>query len=247
MSEWQAAGALLTFFVAAFLKGITGLGFSTICLAMLGPFLDLRIAIPLVLVPSLASNAIVMWQAGDLPGAVRRFWPMYLAAVPGLILGVQVLRSADGSITRAALGVVLVLYSGWALLARPRLIGLTVERRLRAPVGFLTGLVNGVTGSQVVPVLPFLLGLELGKNAFVQTINLSFTLSSVLMLTMLGGAGLLAPSLLLVGAVGIAPVALGVRLGGVVRARLPDEVFRRAVLLFLLAIGASLIVRMLLP
>ena len=239
------AGALATFFIAAFLKGITGLGFSTICLAMLGPFLDLRIAIPLVLVPSLAFNALVMWQAGDLPGAVRRFWPMYLAAVPGLVIGVQVLRGADGDLTRAALGAVLVLYSGWALVAHPRPMGRGVERALRAPVGFLTGLVNGVTGSQVVPVLPYLLGLELGKNAFVQAINVSFTLGSLTMLGMLGNFGRLAPQLLLIGVLGVVPVALGIRLGGAVRTRLPETGFRRAVLLFLLLMGAGLVARLL--
>jgi len=168
---------------------------------------------------------------------------MYLAALPGLALGVQVLANAEGAVTRAALGVVLVLYSAWALAARTPVLDERAERWLKAPVGLLTGLVNGVTGSQVVPVLPFLLALPLGKNAFVQTINLSFTLASLAMLALLGGVGLLEPALLAVGVLGIAPVALGVRIGGRVRERMPEGAFRRAVLVFLLVIGASLVLR----
>ena len=34
--------------LAAFLKGITGLGFSTLCLALLANTIDLRLALPLV-------------------------------------------------------------------------------------------------------------------------------------------------------------------------------------------------------
>ena len=243
MSLWQAAGALLTFFVAASLKGITGLGFSTICLPLLSGFLELRVAIPALLLPSLASNLLVMRQAGGFRRALRRFWPMYAAALPGLAVGVWVLATADGAVTRAVLGAVLVLYAGWALAARTPSLGPRGEAWLKAPAGMVTGLVNGVTGSQVVPVLPYLLALPLEKNAFVQTINLSFTISSLTMLVLLGGAGLLQPVLLVVGLAGIAPVALGVRLGGSVRERLPEAAFRRAVLLFLLVIGASLVLR----
>ena len=234
---------MLTFFVAASLKGITGLGFSTICLPLLSAFLDLRVAIPLLLLPSLSSNVIVMWQAGGFARAVGRFWPMYLAALPGLWLGVQVLRSADGSVTRAALGVVLVLYAAWALAARTPVFGAGAERWLKPPVGFATGVINGVTGSQVVPVLPFLLSLSLAKDAFVQVINLSFTVSSLTMLALLGDAGLVTPTLLAVGLAGIVPVSIGVRLGGRVRDRLPEAGFRRAVLVFLLVIGAVLVGR----
>jgi len=246
VSDWQAAAALLAFLVAASLKGITGLGFSTICLALLGGLLDLRIAIPLVLLPSLASNLLVMWQAGGLREALVRFWPMYLASLPGLVGGVYVLESADGALTRAALGLVLMLYAAWALLWRTAPVPARTERWLRAPVGLATGLVNGVTGSQVVPVLPFLLSLDLRKDAFVQAINVSFTLGSLTMLGMLGNFGRLAPQLLLIGVLGVVPVALGIRLGGAVRTRLPETGFRRAVLLFLLLMGAGLVARLLL-
>ena len=51
-------------FIAAFLKGITGLGFSTICLGMLANIIPLPVAIPMVIIPSLSSNVIVMVQAG---------------------------------------------------------------------------------------------------------------------------------------------------------------------------------------
>ncbi|MCG8529885.1 MAG: hypothetical protein MI749_04390, partial [Desulfovibrionales bacterium] len=53
-----------SFFVAAFLKGLTGLGFSTICISILAVFVDLRLAISLIFLPSLFSNLLVMVEAG---------------------------------------------------------------------------------------------------------------------------------------------------------------------------------------
>ncbi|MCP5155583.1 MAG: sulfite exporter TauE/SafE family protein [Ectothiorhodospiraceae bacterium] len=240
MTAEGIAAALLVFFLAASIKGVTGLGFSTVALPLLAIFLEPRTAVPLAILPSLSSNVMVMVQAGGFGAALRRFWPLYLAALPGLAIGVQALRADDASLSRGALGIVLVLYAGWALRTRALRIPEALERTLRIPVGFLTGLVNGATGSQVMPVLPYMLSLGLGKDALVQSTNISFTLSSLLMLSLLGGFGLVSWTIVAVGVAGVVPVALGIRLGGAVRGRLPESTFRTAVLLFLMLLGLGL-------
>ncbi len=233
----------LAFFAAAFLKGITGLGFSTICLPILSTFIDLKAAIPLVLVPSLSSNVLVMVQAGRFEEALKRFWPLYLSAIPGLVLGVSVLSSVQSSWSRAVLGAILFLYALWAWRTQSHALSTQVERRWSCPVGLVTGVVNGITGSQVMPVLPFMLALKLHKDLFVQAINLSFTFSSLVMLLLLSRFGILSWGIVGVAMVGILPVALGIFLGGKLRHQLPDDAFRKVVLVFLLAIGLSLVIR----
>ena len=155
---------LVAFFIAAFLKGITGLGFSTVCLPILTTFLDLKVSIPLVIVPSLASNALVMVQAGWFREALGRFWLLYVSAIPGVVLGVFVLTSVRSSLSRAMLGGILLVYALWALRTQSKGLPQQVEAWLASPVGFITGVVNGVTGSQVMPILPFLLALRLHKD-----------------------------------------------------------------------------------
>ncbi len=234
---------MLAFFVAAFLKGITGLGFSTICLPILSMFIDLKIAIPLVIIPSLSSNVLVMAQAGRFQEALQRFWRLYLSALPGLILGVSVLSSVKTSWSRAVLGAILFVFALWAWRTQALALSKTAEKWWSTPVGLVTGMVNGITGSQVMPVLPFLLALQLHKDLFVQAINLSFTLSSLVMLVLLSRFGLLSLGTLGLAAVGILPVALGIFWGGKLRRRLPDEAFRKVVLVFLLVLGLSLMIR----
>ena len=232
--------ALAGFFVAAFLKGITGLGFSTVCLGLVAGFIDMRVALPLVLVPSLASNVLVMLDAGRFREAVARFWPVFAAAVPGVAIGLWVLDSVDSVTLRRALGTVLALYGAWALCNMSLRLGERAARRLAIPVGFVNGVVNGVTGTQVMPVLPYLLALGLPSALFVQSINIVFTLSSFVMLAGLGRLGLLNAPLLLTGAAGVVPVALGIWLGGKLRRRLPQSAFKRMVLVLLVVLGAGL-------
>lgn len=243
MDSQTTVYVLLAFFLAAFLKGITGLGFSTICLPILSIFIDLKAGIPLVLVPSLSSNILVMAQAGRFKEALQRFWPLYISAIPGLVIGVSILSSVKSSWSRAVLGAILFIYALWAWRTQSRVLSTQAERRWSSPVGLVTGVVNGITGSQVMPVLPFMLALQLHKDLFVQAINLSFTLSSLVMLVLLSRFGILSWDILGVAVIGILPVAFGIFLGGKLRQRLPDEAFRKVVLVFLLVIGLSLIVR----
>ena len=198
---------------------------------------------PLLILPSLASNLIVMRDAGDFGVTVRRFWPLFLAAVPGLILGLALLDRIEQVQAAAVLGLVLIAYGLFALanpqfVLSPRLAG-----PLAMPTGLLTGTVNGLTGSQVMPVLPYLLALNLAPNQFIQAINCSFTLSSLVMAIGLSQLGLMTLETGLISGVGVLVVFFGVTLGNRVRRHLSPVQFRQAVLILLIAAGGVLITK----
>ena len=244
----MSAGDWLTvigaFFLAAFVKGTTGLGFSTVCVPILALVFGVPATLPLVLIPSLASNALVMRQAGHFVETVRRFWLLYLTTLPGIGLGLWLLVRVDGDVAAAVLGGVLIAYAGYALMRPGLRVPGRAERPLGPAVGFLTGTVNGLTGSQVMPVLPYLMGLGLDPQRFVQAINISFTLSSLVMIAGLSGIGLMTPQVALLSAVGLVPVFLGVTVGARVRRLLSPEAFRRVVLGLLAVLGLILMTKL---
>jgi uncharacterized membrane protein YfcA len=233
----------LSFLFAAFLKGITGMGFSTICLAVLSLYLEPRVTIPVIILPSISSNVFVMIQVGRFREALLRFWYVYLFALPGLYLGVQLLYFSDSSVSRVALGITLMLYGFWSLMVRTVLLPSRLERPLAVPVGFCTGIINGLTGSQILPLLPYMISLRLERDLFIQAVNISFTLCSLVMLLLLSWLEIMESGLFMVSAVGIVGVALGICAGGWVRTLLPEARYQQAVLVFLLLIGLSLVVR----
>lgn len=229
------------FFISALLKGITGLGFSTICLALLASVIDLRTAIPMVLVPSLGSNMLVMFQAGEFKPMLREFRWLYLAAIPGLITGLTLLDVVAANATSAMLGSVIITYAVFALSNPEFRLSNTTARPLQIPVGLLTGVITGATGSQIMPVLPYLMSLGLSPDRFVQAINISFTGASLVMLAGLAYLGYAEPTTLLVSSLGFIPVYIGIKLGGKLRKALPEHVFRNCVLIMLVALGINLI------
>lgn len=273
--------SFVAFFLAAFSKGVTGLGFSTLCLPLLAIILPSTISIPLVIVPSLCSNVLVMAGAGNVRTAIQRFWPLYLAALPGLAIGLWLLQTVDRQVGQGVLGVVLVGYSLWSLwtqnrsnnhqpsrhactetqeepssaqpenspkdqavhLVPQRLRQKTLSRYLTIPTGLTTGILNGLTGSQLMPILPYLLALDLKRDEFVTAINLSFIVSSLFMILGLSRFGLISPSLLGIALLGTLFVALGITLGSRIRRRLDPDGYKRLVLILLLVLGGSLILK----
>lgn len=242
-SAGQVVAILATYLLAATAKGVTGLGFSTTCLPFLAVTVGLKEALPLLIIPSVASNLVVMHGAGRFGETLARFWPMLLATVPGLVLGLWALALVDGREAGAVLGVVLVLWCAFSW-ARPDLrLPAGWERPLGPVSGFLTGTVNGITGSQVMPSMPYLMALHLDRNVFIQAINCSFTLSSLIMAVGLSRLGLFTTDGVIVSVIGTACAFSGLKLGEQVRHRLSPDAFRLAVLAMLAAMGVSLVVR----
>ncbi len=235
-----AALALLT---AGVVKGITGIGYSTTALPLLALSVGLKTGMPLVLLPSITGNLLVMRNAGGFGEMAQRFWPLYAALLPGLVLGLWVLPQIDDLKVAGLLGGVLASYAAFMLVHGPWMMPEAMVRLLKAPVGFLSGLFNGMTGSQVMPLVPYLLSVPLSPSQFVQASNISFTLSSLVMLVGLAWVGLLGWTELALTVSGIAPALLGVAIGTAISKQLAAETLRKLVLVALLAMGLALVVK----
>lgn len=241
MPDYISIFVIFALVLSAFIKGSLGLGFSTICLAILANVIELKTAISIVVLPSLLSNIIVMVEAGNFRISIAKFFVMILAAIPGMFVGLQLLRQNDNTVSVSILAIVLIIYGCWGWVNHQFRINDSYTQRLNPVVGFITGIVNGATGSQIFPVMPYLLSLNISKDVLVQTINLSFTLNSFIMLGFLYSMNILDTDSILTYALGIIPVAIGVWLGGKVRRRLPEKHFKQAVMVLIVTLGLLLL------
>ncbi len=218
------------------------MGFSTICLAILANVIELKTEISIVVLPSLLSNAIVMIEAGNLRISLRLFFTLILAAVPGMAIGLQLLRQADNTLSVSILAIVLIIYGCWGWANHKFRIDDKLIPKLNPVVGFTTGIVNGATGSQIFPVMPYLLSLNISKDVLVQTINLSFTVNSLIMLGFLYRMNTLDTDSVITYSLGVIPVAIGVWLGGKIRKKIPETRFKRIVMILVATLGLLLLV-----
>jgi uncharacterized protein len=240
-ADWISMGWIAAaLFTAGLLKGFTGLGFSTCALPLLVLIAGVKTAVALVLAPAIASNVTLLWRTGHVAETIGRFWPLYLALAPGIALGISMLLQVDGGVASQLLGLITILYAGYALWRPDLALSRQMERPLQVPVGLLNGFITGLTGSQILPLLPYMMGLRLEPARFVQAVNLPVTIASVMMLGGLSAAGLMTWPLAAQSLAGIIPAMLGTLTGDYGRTLIPAAQFRLLVLYTLVFMGAML-------
>ena len=225
--------ALAVFLVAGTVKGLVGLGLPTITIALTSLVMPLSDTIALVALPTVISN---VWQAavgGQFRRIVRRQWPLI---VP-LAVTLYVTMWTVGRWAFLVLAAVLVIYSALGLFRIRLHIHADLERLLAAPIGVVSGFVAGLVGVPVIPLMPYLQGLDIKPAELVQTLGVVLCATSISLTISLLQFGLLDGPHALVSAVAVVPALAGMFVGTRIRMRLSVEQFRLAVLWALLLTG----------
>lgn len=231
---------VLIFSAAGLVKGVTGMGLPTIAMGLLGAVMPLSAAAAMLVVPSFVTN---VWQMVSGPGMRRlwrRLWLMMLCIVVGTVSGTALLVRVDPVSSRLALGVALIAYAAYALIAPVFTVPSRLERWLSPIVGASTGVVTGATGVFVVPAVPYIQSLGLERDELVQALGLSFTVSTIALAIGLLVHGAFRVEQLGVSTLAVLPALVGMWLGQKVRARISPARFRQFFLLFLLLLGVEL-------
>jgi uncharacterized protein len=235
--------AVFGLFLAGVVKGLTGIGYATCALPFLVAALGLNMGMALVTIPAVVSNFAILSVGDNISAVIQRFWRFYIAIIPGIGCGAILLGAIDPGRATGLLSILTLSYVAIAL-TRPELrLPPWLERPLALPAGFLNGVLTGLTGSQVMPLMPYMMALRLPSAEQVQAVNLSVVVASLVLLIALISTGVMTPGLLLLSAAGAVPAILGVHCGDRLRGDLPAQAFRRMTLVVLAAIAVSLLMR----
>jgi len=223
-------------------KGVTGMGLPTVAMGVLGTTMPPLAAAAILVIPSFVTNARQL-AGPDTLRLARRLWAMLACSVIATRLGIHLLVAIDPAWSSRALGTALIAHAVHALLSPGISIPRRVESWLSPAVGTVTGVIAGATGVFVIPAAPYLQSLGLGKDALVQALGLSFTVSTLAL-----AAGLLAQGAFRLDQLGLSllaviPALAGMRLGTIMRRKIGPKTFRRCFLLFLLVLGLELALR----
>ena len=167
---------------------------------------------------------------------------MLLAVVAGTVTGVHLLVTIDRTALNGTVGGLLVLVAWW-LFCQPRIaLGPGAERWAGPPIGFLAGIMGGMSGMFGPPLIAYMIGLDLRPNEFVKHISILFLAAGVTLLAALGGAGAMSWADVAVSAGALVPIYVGMLIGRWLRRHCPPDLFR-TLLLATLAIGGLQMIR----
>jgi uncharacterized membrane protein YfcA len=232
---------LLATFAGALVAGLTGFAFGLVVSAIWLYILTPLQTATLIIAFGLLVQGYSVWK---LRGTLdwRRLWPFMAGAALGVPVGVGVLTWTNPAHVRMGVGAFLVLYSLYALL-RPAIPAVKAGGAAAdAGVGFLNGVLGGITGLAGILVIIWcgLRGWSKDvQRAVFQPVAVAIFVMSALWI---GARGAITPDVIKLFLIGLPALFAGTWLGMKLFGRLDEATFRKIVLGLLLVSGALLIV-----
>jgi len=226
--------------VAGFLQGALGFGFPFVATPLIAMVTDIRTAIIIVLLPTVATICVALFSSGPLRATLARFWMMPLYMILGAGAGTWVFVSAPDAPYTLVLALLTLFYLNLDRLGRTEWPLVRRHERAFAPLaGVTSGVFEGTANIAAPPLIIFYLSLGLTPAVLVQALNMCFLVGKTTQFTVLatyGGVGMgewLATLPFVV--IGIAGSLIGVR----IRNRIDAVAFRIWVkrALFVIALG----------
>lgn len=232
--------------VAAFVQGSAGFGYGLVAMALLGLWLGVPEAAAYTVLGALTVNGVMLWRLRA-HVQVREQVPILLGVLVGAPLGVLLLAQAAAGILHLLLGIVLVVATlHMALRGRQsRAVGSSGWHPVYAglPCGVLSGAMSGAFGTGGPPLVAYVTSQGYDRLRYAATVQLLLAVSGLVRLVEMLRHGILTSEMLPVALLTAAAAAIGAILGVACLRRIPERIFRPAIIFFLFALGVRYIAR----
>ncbi|MBI9085115.1 MAG: sulfite exporter TauE/SafE family protein [Desulfobacterales bacterium] len=211
----------------AMVHGTLGLGFAMVTTPLLTLFTDVRSAMLMILVPTLAITLISLLKGGNWRLSIGRYWPLAIYGAVGSLIGTRLIIVSDPGPYKLLLAGMMILY------LNQNRIGLRMGwvRRRKSLAMAVFGLAAGILGGTVnvmVPVLiVFALEMRIAPVVTVQVFNFCFLLGKFAQAVVFAQAGLLTAPMLL-HTLPLTALAVTILVAGMwLRRQVDTEVYRK--------------------
>ena len=229
--------------LSAFVKGSIGFGFPTLGTPLLALIVDVKTAFLLLIVPNIVMDGLQFVRAGAPRALARRMAPLVACGAVGMVVGTYLLALLASRSVMLILGLFIL---GFVVLSVTKLsprLPPHWEPWASPVVGFVAGVVGGITNVPGTPLVVYFYALGLSKREFVGAVAFTFVLYKLVQLAAVSWYGLMTWTLLgwslLLTVAALGAFALGLR----VQDRLEPSTFNRVVLGFLAVLGAWIVIR----
>ncbi len=241
LTPFQFAFAFFALFLGGMVKGTVGMGMKIVVLGLLATIVELPVAIAIIILPAVATNIWQVFGGPPLRETLRRTWSLFVMFCIGVWFGTEILAASNPAHLAAALGVLLVVYSTYALFT-PRIPSPGRHEIWMSPaIGGITGIFGGMTGSDVIPGVPYMQAQGLSRDMLIQAMGILFLLGSTMIAVAFTYQGLLTAEIGVASALGSLPTLGGYYFGAKIRSRIPEAQFRKLLLAALFVLGIYIV------
>ncbi|WP_028584220.1 sulfite exporter TauE/SafE family protein [Desulfogranum mediterraneum] len=230
--------AALIFLLAGFIQGMTGFGAGLVAIPLLCLVVEVKLAVPLVILNGVILTSYMAYRFRSAMDRTR-ILPLILGTLPGILAGTLLLKSIAPGQLRLLLGIMLIGYSGYNLLARPKPLQLATIWGYLA--GFITGTITAMLSAGGPPVIIYTTLSDWSKEQIKATLSGFFFVNSLVAATAHALSGMTTLLTLHYFAVTFPFVLAGTALGALLTDRINRQTYLRLVYLLLIVFGNLLL------
>ena len=225
---------------AGLVHGTLGLGFPMVATPVLATMMDVRSAILITLLPTMAVNIASIINSKSSLKNTRQFWPLVFFTFTGSLAGTAVLAVLDPAPFRIVLAALILLYL-WNSLRIPKQWLSDNSMLAMAIFGLIAGLAAGTTNVMVAVLIIYFLSLETKRATMVPALNSCFLVGKASQIVVLAIAGLVGFRLMLETAPLAFAAVIALQLGQRLRSRIDVGTYQAILRKLLLVLAVILI------
>lgn len=228
-------------FLAGLIQGLSGFGSVLLSLPLLILFLDVRTAIPLVALIALALTVLLLVQLRE-HLEWRKVYPLFAGSLPGVPVGVWLLKRLEADRIQFVIGSVLVGYAFYGLVFRlsPKK---GIRRHWAYLYGFLAGCLGGAVSASGPPVIIYTSLQPWSKDQIKVTLQGYFLVSGLVVVLFQAASGLTTWTVMKLFLMSLPAVLVGTLVGSHFYGMVREEGYRRIILILLGCLGAFTVYR----
>lgn len=231
---------ILVILFAGLVHGTLGLGFPMVATPILASMMDVRSAILITLLPTMAVNIASIVNSRASLGSTRPFVPLIVFTLLGSIAGAAVLALTDPAPFRIVLASLILLYL-WSSLRISRQWLDDNAWLAMAGFGIAAGIAAGTTNVMVAVLIIYFLSLNTERATMVPTLNACFLVGKASQILVLAIAGLVGIGLMFETAPLAIAAVLALLVGQRLRTRIEVSTYQTILRKLLFALAAILI------
>ena len=229
-------------FLGGIVKGSVGIGMSMFSVPIIAFILPPTKAMMLLCFPVIFTNFLQM----DIKKGVGsfRFLPMFLALFLGLLIGGKLILNLSLNFISISIASVIIIFTSLNFFGiNLKNIKKANEKILSVIIGFLSGILGGLTTFYAPPIITFLISINLDKEFFIRTTATMYFFASIPLYSSMIYHGLGNYYDLIMSLVLVVPAIIGQFFGSKIRKKLSNEIFQKLILIILIMIGFSLLIK----
>tara|TARA_Y100000590_G_scaffold75864_1_gene83910 strand:- start:2670 stop:3434 length:765 start_codon:yes stop_codon:yes gene_type:complete len=229
------------FLVAGIIKGFLGMGLPTTVMALLTLVMEPTAAIPLLTIPIFVTNFAQYIRSSNPLKVAKNYKYFSVSIMISILITSMFITSYPQSLLTTTIGLAMVIFSLQTMFGIKIPVGSSYKWHV--PLGVSSGILGGLSSIWAPPIAMYLISKNYSKDEFVSITGFLFLSGSLPLALGLYISGILNLETILQSLIGLIITLIGFRIGELMRRKVPQDTFRKVLLVAFLVMGSRLIVQ----